>query len=104
MSHADQVSKLPKTFRVIASSENSKFAIVESKTHKFFGVQFHPEVTHTQNGKKIIRNFIFLICKIKQNWSSKYQKIKLIKEINRKLYYNIIINANYGKIVSTIRF
>ena len=52
MSHADQVSKLPKNFRVIASSSNSKFAIVESKLDKFFGVQFHPEVTHTKNGKK----------------------------------------------------
>ena len=71
MSHADQVSNLPKTFRVIASSDNSKFAIVESKLEKFFGVQFHPEVTHTENGKKIISNFIFLICKIKKNWSSK---------------------------------
>jgi GMP synthase (glutamine-hydrolysing) len=66
MSHADQVSKLPKTFKVIASSKNSKFTIVESKTKKFFGVQFHPEVTHTENGKKIIYNFIFQICKIKK--------------------------------------
>ena len=52
MSHADQVSKLPKNFEIIASSENSKFAAVESKTSQFFGVQFHPEVTHTENGKK----------------------------------------------------
>ena len=74
MSHADQVSKLPMTFKVIASSDNSSFAIVESKIDKFFGVQFHPEVTHTKNGKKIISNFIFLICKIKRNWSSKDQK------------------------------
>ena len=59
MSHADQVTKLPKNFRVVASSENSKFAIVENKIKNFFGVQFHPEVTHTENGKKIISNFIF---------------------------------------------
>ena len=79
MSHADQVFKLPKSFKVIASSNNSKFAIVENRTKKFFGVQFHPEVTHTENGKKLISNFIFLICKIKKNWSPKYQKIQLIK-------------------------
>ena len=54
MSHADQVSKLPKNFKVIASSDNSKFAIIENKIRKFYGVQFHPEVTHTKNGKKII--------------------------------------------------
>ena len=81
MSHADQVSKLPKNFRVIASSQNSKFAMVENQYKKFYGVQFHPEVTHTENGKIIISNFIFLICKVKKNWSVKNQKIKLIKEI-----------------------
>ena len=71
MSHADQVSKLPQNFRVVASSQNSKFAIIENKAKKFYGVQFHPEVTHTENGKKIISNFIFLICRGKRNWSSK---------------------------------
>ena len=60
MSHADQVSKLPKNFKVIASSTNSKFAIVENKIKKYYGVQFHPEVTHTENGKKLISNFIDL--------------------------------------------
>ena len=52
MIHADQVYKLPKTFNVIASSKNSKYAAIESKNKKFFGVQFHPEVTHTENGTK----------------------------------------------------
>ena len=102
MSHADQVSKLPKTFRVIASSENSKFAIVESKQDKFFGVQFHPEVTHTENGKKIISNFIFLICKIKRNWSSKDQKIKLIKEIKEQIRDNKVICALSGGVDSSV--
>ena len=58
MSHADQVYKLPKNFSVIASSQNSKFAIIENKFKKFYGVQFHPEVTHTENGKKLISNLI----------------------------------------------
>ena len=83
MSHADQVSKLPKNFSVIASSQNSKFAIVENK-QKILWSQFHPEVTHTENGKKLISNFVFEICKIKKNWSSKDQKIKLIKEVKIK--------------------
>ena len=59
MSHADQVSKLPKNFVTIASSFNSKFAIVENKKKNFYGVQFHPEVTHTEYGKKLLSNFIF---------------------------------------------
>ena len=102
MSHSDQVSKLPKTFRVVASSENSKFAIVESKISKFFGVQFHPEVTHTENGKKIISNFIFLICKIKRNWSSKDQKIRLIKEAKDQIGTNKVICALSGGVDSSV--
>ena len=79
MSHADQVSKLPKGFKIIASSKNSKFTIVEDTKRKLYGVQFHPEVTHTLRGKIILRNFIFSICKAKKNWSPKKQKIKIIQ-------------------------
>ena len=93
MSHADQVSKLPKNFNVIASSQNSKFAIIENKKKNFYGVQFHPEVTHTENGKKLINNFIFLICKIKRNWSSKDQKIKLIKDVQNFVGKNKVLCA-----------
>tara|TARA_Y200000002_G_scaffold29106_1_gene21793 strand:- start:22 stop:1581 length:1560 start_codon:yes stop_codon:yes gene_type:complete len=102
MSHADQVTKLPKNFRVVASSENSKFAIVESKIKNFFGVQFHPEVTHTENGKKIISNFIFFICKIKRNWSSKDQKKKLIKEVKQQVGTDKVICALSGGVDSSV--
>ena len=102
MSHADQVTKLPKNFRVVASSENSKFAIVESKIKNFFGVQFHPEVTHTENGKKIISNFIFFICKIKRNWSSKDQKKKLIREVKQQVGTDKVICALSGGVDSSV--
>ena len=102
MSHADQVSKLPKNFKVIASSENSKLAIVENRLTKLFGVQFHPEVTHTEDGKKIFSNFIFLICKIKRNWSAKDQKIKLIKEIKEQVGTNKVICALSGGVDSSV--
>ncbi len=102
MSHADQVSKLPKNFNVIASSQNSKFAIIENKKKNFYGVQFHPEVTHTENGKKLINNFIFLICKIKRNWSSKDQKIKLIKDVQNLVGKNKAICALSGGVDSSV--
>ena len=102
MSHADQVSKLPKNFNVVASSQNSKFAIIENKSKNYFGVQFHPEVTHTENGKKLIKNFIFLICKIKRNWSSKDQKIKLINEVRQQVGQNKVICALSGGVDSSV--
>ena len=102
MSHADQVSKLPKDFKVIASSQNSKFAIVENKFKKFYGVQFHPEVTHTENGKRLIKNFIFSICKIKKNWSPRDQKIKLIKDVKTQVGNNKVICALSGGVDSSV--
>ena len=102
MSHADQVSKLPKNFKVVASSTNSKFAIVENKIKKYYGVQFHPEVTHTENGKKLISNFIFSICKIKRNWSSKDQKNQLIKDVRKQIGSNKVICALSGGVDSSV--
>ncbi|MDC3120690.1 glutamine-hydrolyzing GMP synthase [Candidatus Pelagibacter sp.] len=102
MSHADQVSKLPKNFKVIASSTNSKYAIVENKIKKFYGVQFHPEVTHTENGKKLISNFVFLICKIKRNWSSRDQKIKLIADLRNQVGTHKVICALSGGVDSSV--
>ncbi len=102
MSHADQVSKLPKNFKVIASSQNSKFAVVENKFRNYYGVQFHPEVTHTENGKKLISNFIFLICKMRRNWSSKDQKIKLIKDARQMVGNNKVICALSGGVDSSV--
>ena len=71
MSHADQVSKMPKNFKIVASTKNSKLTIIENLKDNFYGVQFHPEVTHTSKGKILLRNFLFLVCKVKKNWSDR---------------------------------
>ena len=88
MSHSDSVIIKPKNFNVIASSKNSKFAILESKSKKIFTTQFHPEVFHTKNGKKLFSNFLFKICKINKNWTEKYKLQKLIKEIKGNVSSN----------------
>ena len=102
MSHADQVIKLPKNFKPIASSQSSKLCMIENKKKNFFGIQFHPEVTHTDKGKIIIKNFIFLICKIKRNWSSKHQKQKLINEIKNQVGNSKVICALSGGVDSSV--
>jgi GMP synthase (glutamine-hydrolysing) len=83
MSHSDQVSKMPKNFKIIASSKNSKLTIIENKKNKIYGVQFHPEVTHTDNGKQIFENFLFLICKIKKKMECCISK-KIINRRNKE--------------------
>ncbi len=102
MSHSDEVSKLPKGFSVIASTNNSKFAMIENYKKKIFGIQFHPEVTHTKNGKKILRNFVFSICKLKKNWSSKQQKTKLIKQVKNQVKNSRVICALSGGVDSSV--
>ena len=87
---------------MIASSQNSKFAIVENTFRRFYGVQFHPEVTHTEKGKIIIKNFLFLICKIKKNWTVKNQKINLIKEVRAQVNNNKVICALSGGVDSSV--
>jgi len=71
MSHGDKVTSLAPGFRVTAVSENSEMCVVQSEDSKMIGLQFHPEVTHSQFGTQILRNFVVNIAKSKQNWNMK---------------------------------
>ena len=102
MSHEDAVVKLPKNFRVIGYTKNSRLTIIENIKKKIYGVQFHPEVTHTDNGKQIFKNFLFVICKIKKNWNIVSQKKKIIKEIKETVKKDRVICALSGGVDSSI--
>ena len=102
MSHADQVSKMPKNFKIVASTKNSKLTIIENTKENFYGVQFHPEVTHTPKGKILLSNFLFKICNVKKNWSSKDQKFKLINEIRTQVGNNKVICGLSGGVDSSV--
>ena len=69
MSHADTITKLPNDFECIAKTESIPVAGFKQINRHIYGLQFHPEVTHTTEGKKILRNFVVDICKIKQRWT-----------------------------------
>ena len=102
MSHSDQVTKLPRGFKTVAYSKNSKLAIIENSSKKIYGVQFHPEVTHTTKGKQILKNFLFVICKINRNWSSKQQKKKLINDVRSMVGNKKVICALSGGVDSSV--
>ena len=87
MSHGDHVSQTPRGFKVLAKSNNDIISIIANEKEKIFGLQFHPEVHHTYLGNKIISNFVFKICKAKNNWILEdfiKTKIKEIKNIVKK--------------------
>lgn len=70
MSHGDKVNSLPPGFKSIASTESAPIAGIADETRKFFGLQFHPEVTHTQQGKRILERFVCEICGCETLWRS----------------------------------
>ena len=102
MSHQDIVQKLPKGFKSVASSQNSKFAIIANERLKYYGVQFHPEVSHTENGKVLINNFIYKICKVKKNWNPKNQKKLFISNIKNTVKNDKVICALSGGVDSSV--
>ena len=102
MSHEDAVVKLPKNFKIIASTKDSKMTIIENSQMKIYGVQFHPEVTHTDNGKQIFKNFVFSICNAKKEWNIISQKNKLIKEIQLNIKKEKVICALSGGVDSSV--
>src|SRR6185369_4464116 len=71
MSHGDRVEKLPPGFAAIASSANSPLAAMADVKRKIYGLQFHPEVTHTEHGLEIIRRFALEICGCEPSWTAK---------------------------------
>jgi GMP synthase (glutamine-hydrolysing) len=102
MSHEDAVIKMPKSFNIIASTKESKLTIIENKIDKIYGVQFHPEVTHTDNGNKIFENFLFHICKVKKRWNIASQKNRLINDIRKVVKKDKVICALSGGVDSSV--
>lgn len=69
-SHGDKLTALPNGFAAVARTENSEFAVIQDTKRNFYGIQFHPEVSHTEHGMDILRNFLFAICGTAQNWTT----------------------------------
>ena len=85
MSHGDHVAKLPDGFSVIASSEGAPYAAIADESRHYYGVQFHPEVVHTDNGIALLRNFALSICGVEANWSMAAYRQKAIDAIRAQV-------------------
>ncbi len=102
MSHGDKVTKLPAGFELIAHTESAPFAIIGNESKKFYGVQFHPEVVHTPEGKELYKNFCLEICKCTNDWNmGNFIDIE-IEKIRKQVGDKKVIAAVSGGVDSTV--
>ncbi len=102
MSHGDSIQRLPAGFTISASTENSAVAAVEHRNQRLMGVQFHPEVAHTPQGKKILRNFLFGVCGCKRSWSMKSFAKDAIEDIRQTVADKKVILGLSGGVDSSV--
>lgn len=102
MSHIDQVVELPVGFEKIAETKNTKIAAMANVERKLYGMQYHPEVNHTENGLKMLGNFLFNICEAKPSWTMKNYAEKQLKEIREKVGDKKVLLALSGGVDSSV--
>ncbi len=102
MSHGDKVTALPPGFKVMASNAASPIAAMANETHKFYGVQFHPEVTHTLQGKAIIERFVHDICGVGYDWNMPDYVEEAIGKIRSKVGSDEVILGLSGGVDSSV--
>jgi GMP synthase (glutamine-hydrolysing) len=102
MSHGDRIGELPEGFQAIGHSSNSPYAAVRGDSSRLFGLQFHPEVYHTQRGNDIIRNFLFNICGCSGGWNMGSLVEETIKDIREQVGSGNIVAALSGGVDSSV--
>ena len=102
MSHGDRVLELPEGFSVIAKSDNSPSAAVKNESIRFWGTQFHPEVVHTDEGKKILSNFVHKIAGCADSWTPKSFAETSIAEIREKVGDSQVVCGLSGGVDSAV--
>lgn len=102
MSHGDEVFELPNGFILTASTKTNQVAVIENPQKKIFGVQFHPEVSHTERGKEILSNFIFNYAGAKKSWSLSSFIDESVKEIRKIAWKEKVLCALSGGVDSTV--
>jgi GMP synthase (glutamine-hydrolysing) len=102
MSHGDKVTKLPAGFVGIGRSENAPYAAIADPARKLFGLQFHPEVHHTPNGKQMISNFVHGICGCGKNWTMRSFIERSLEEIRATVGNDNVLLGLSGGVDSSV--
>ena len=102
MSHGDKVTKPPAGFKIIASNDAAPVAAMANETQKFYGLQFHPEVTHTPQGRKIIERFVHDICNLGYDWNMPDYVSEAIDKIRSEVGEEEVILGLSGGVDSSV--
>ena len=102
MSHGDKVSELPPGFKLMASTDSCPIAGMADEARKFYAVQFHPEVTHTQQGKAILERFVLGICKAQPDWVMKDHIAEAVEAIRQQVGDEEVILGLSGGVDSSV--
>jgi GMP synthase (glutamine-hydrolysing) len=102
MSHGDTISSIPENFDVIASTSSVDIAAYKIRGQDVYGIQFHPEVTHTLQGKTVLRNFVVHICKCSQDWTPDIFVETTIAELKAKIGDDKVVLGLSGGVDSTV--
>ncbi len=102
MSHGDKVLSLPEGFSVVGRTENTEAAAIMDMSGKLFGIQFHPEVVHTQNGKELIANFCREICGCEGNWTMESFIESSVREIRGQVGDGKVVLGLSGGVDSSV--
>ena len=102
MSHGDQVQDLPDDFNLVASTASAPIAAMEHKDSPIFAIQFHPEVTHTEYGQKVLENFLFNICHANADWKMDDLISQRIEEIKEQVKNSKVLLGLSGGVDSSV--
>jgi GMP synthase (glutamine-hydrolysing) len=102
MSHGDSLSKMPDGFEIIANTDNAPICAIADINKKIYGVQFHPEVHHSLEGKKVLQNFVRDICACTETWNAESFIDQAIAEIREKVGNEKVICGLSGGVDSTV--
>jgi len=101
-SHGDKLTRLPKDFAVVATTENSDYAVIEHRERRYLGLQFHPEVVHTPRGREIISNFVHGICGCGKHWTMRNYIDQAVETIRAQVGEGRVILGLSGGVDSSV--
>ena len=101
MSHGDSCSSLPTGFTILAHTENTPCATIANQEKKLYGVQFHPEVVHSEGGLALIRNFVYHVCECEPTWTTEAFVEEAVREIKAKVGEKRVLLALSGGVDSS---